>query len=422
MENSMLRNSKWGKFVVFYSLTILFIIFQKPVLSQSPCQDYFINELISGTDEKCELSPGTPLNFCRRMKGISINRDLLFDVSKWEGYDTQYLTLIKNGGIAGSMTLKLIEKELVVTFMGCGGTNVYSISSSEDEYNSWLEEKPLREKQKAENLLNEQKQKEKEKLKAEKINQIIEKHNLKSYYKEVDSALVNPIIRKNEKFRKILEVCNVDTFIIEFKDGQLSRINNKVFSALDAYCEKCWQLQRVGTHLEGMNKQYLSSSEKAKIQEQERDIYFTCKSEKTAVGFRSFQLLDLFSSYINKDTLIEGYRIPINSRITIFLNQRPDSLIDDLYIPSKWKDKKLYFAKESFSDKKYKWDGYFSEIKTQNFEEDFKNVRIQYSDYKYVVIQKSIFSKIYANNIYVGTRIQPKARAQSFYKYKKIKT
>ena len=72
------------------------------------CDEYYINELISGGDEQCYFPQGSPVRFCPRLKGIAIN-GTSFDVMQWDGISTQYLTLTKNGGIAGTLVLKLNE-------------------------------------------------------------------------------------------------------------------------------------------------------------------------------------------------------------------------------------------------------------------------------------------------------------------------
>lgn len=102
----------------------------------SQCDEYYINELISGSDDVCYFPNGSPVRFCPRLKGISIN-GLTLDVMQWDGYSTQYLTLTKNGGIAGTMVLKLKEKELVVNLQGCGGSRTYSISLTKSEYSNY---------------------------------------------------------------------------------------------------------------------------------------------------------------------------------------------------------------------------------------------------------------------------------------------
>ena len=112
----------------------LYVVSVNIVFSQ--CDEYYINELISGVDDKCYFPEGSPVRFCPRLKGIAIN-GTTFDVMQWDGISTQYLTLTKNGGIAGTIVLKLKEKELLVNLNGCGGARTYSISLNKAEFSQW---------------------------------------------------------------------------------------------------------------------------------------------------------------------------------------------------------------------------------------------------------------------------------------------
>jgi hypothetical protein len=131
----------------------------------SQCDEYYINELISGVDDKCYFPAGSPIRFCPKLKGMAIN-GTTFDVMQWDGISTQYLTLTKNGGIAGTVVLKLKEKELLVNLQGCGGKSTYSISITKSELEQWIANKPERDKAKTDELLKRQ---EEEKKKLENI-------------------------------------------------------------------------------------------------------------------------------------------------------------------------------------------------------------------------------------------------------------
>lgn len=103
------------------------------------CDEYYINELISGNDDKCYFEGGTKVRFCPNLQGMAIG-ELTLDIYQWDGISTQYITVTKNGGIAGTIVLKLNEKELLLNLNGCGGSRTYSISLSKNKYEQWLGE------------------------------------------------------------------------------------------------------------------------------------------------------------------------------------------------------------------------------------------------------------------------------------------
>ena len=111
---------------------LLFIVTFFNSQSIAQCDEYYVNELIAGNDDKCPVPDGSPVRFCPGLNGIAVN-GTTFNVSRWDGMSTQYLTLTKNGGIAGTMVLKLKERELKINFYGCGGSVTYSISLNERE-------------------------------------------------------------------------------------------------------------------------------------------------------------------------------------------------------------------------------------------------------------------------------------------------
>jgi hypothetical protein len=118
---------------LFFIITLL-----SSVYSFGQCDEYYINELVSGPEERYFPS-GSPIRFCPKLKGVALN-GYDFNVSQWSGISTQYLTLTKNGGIAGSLTLSISERTLKVNLNGSTGIQVYSISLTIDEYNSYVSE------------------------------------------------------------------------------------------------------------------------------------------------------------------------------------------------------------------------------------------------------------------------------------------
>jgi hypothetical protein len=156
------------------SVSLFFCAIFISFFGKSQCDEYYINGLISGSDEKCLLPEGSPIRFCPRLKGVSLN-GYAFDTYQWNGITTQYITLSKDGGIAGTLVLKLEEKEFVVNLNGCGGSRTYSISFSQQEHNLWVANKSTRDKEKADKLKREEEQKiREEQQKLQAINQLIE--------------------------------------------------------------------------------------------------------------------------------------------------------------------------------------------------------------------------------------------------------
>jgi hypothetical protein len=105
--------------------------------SYAQCDEYYINALISGPEESV-FQQGSPIRFCPK-RSVSINGFNL-DVYQWNGYDPQYITVKKNGGIAGTLVLKIEEKELVINLTGSPGSQVYSIFTTKREFEDAMAE------------------------------------------------------------------------------------------------------------------------------------------------------------------------------------------------------------------------------------------------------------------------------------------
>jgi hypothetical protein len=125
-------------FLFCFSITVQF--------SFGQCDEYYLNELISGSDEKCSFPSGSPVRFCPSLRGVSIN-GYAFDTFQWDGISTQHISLTKDGGVAGTLVLKLKERELVVNLNGCGGKRTYSISFNKEEFNEYFRKKELKERE-----------------------------------------------------------------------------------------------------------------------------------------------------------------------------------------------------------------------------------------------------------------------------------
>ncbi|MBM3455102.1 MAG: hypothetical protein FJX80_08135 [Bacteroidetes bacterium] len=379
-------------------LFFLTVSFTSSVFAQ--CDEYYINELISGVDDKCYFPEGSPVRFCPRLKGIAIN-GTTFDVMQWDGISTQYLTLTKNGGIAGTMVLKLKEKELLVNLNGCGGARTYSISLNQQEHNLWVANKPIREKEKEERLKREEEQKLQDELKAKKIEKIIKEHNLEGYYVNVDTSIVNNAIRNNDKFRKILELYDKDTLVIEFTDGKISNSAVLALDLVDSYCNKTWYYVRTDEF------RRLPFEEQKKINDSWYDF---CRREQSAWGYQYFSFSELFRINPYKDTIIEGERIPLkNFRVIIILEHKTTASVKQTnYIgaPQKFLGRKLYISFEPFSEKGLKYGGYYSFNPIENFEEATERLKCSISyerSDKDMYLKGPILKTVTANNIFIST-------------------
>jgi hypothetical protein len=168
-----------------------FLLFINTVNAQ--CDEYYINELISGVDDNCYFPSGSPVRFCPGLRGIAINGKT-FNVMQWDGISTQYLTLTLNGGIAGTLVLKLKEQELLLNLNGCGGARTYSISLNKREYQEYTEKKEREQ------------------------NYIIEQAKLKD---RTTKTNINAAIKSNDFFKALVLLQDLN-----FEDGDLlSKIN-----------------------------------------------------------------------------------------------------------------------------------------------------------------------------------------------------
>lgn len=233
--------------------TLIFLISFFNYQSLAQCDEYYVNELIAGNDDNCPVPDGSPVRFCPSLNGIAVN-GVTFNVMKWDGISTQYLTLTKNGGIAGTMVLKLKEKELKINFHGCGGSVTYSISFNEREYKIAAERKRKEaerrlaaEKLRIERLDNELHQELLTLLENQKIDDALNAYNRMSRSKrnELQSKISKPfqtyyeskpVILSTTEIKKIIEDniqvfsnFNVGTYNVEIGiDGQTKGLSTNV--------------------------------------------------------------------------------------------------------------------------------------------------------------------------------------------------
>ena len=125
------------------NIYLLFLLIISAPYSFGQCDEYYLNELISGNDTKCYFPNGSPIRFCPNLDGIAIN-GMTLDAIQWTGISTQQITLAKNGGNAGSLTLKLKEKEVTMNLYGCLGERTYSISMNNKELDDFYKSKDIK--------------------------------------------------------------------------------------------------------------------------------------------------------------------------------------------------------------------------------------------------------------------------------------
>jgi hypothetical protein len=401
--NSLLR-----PYLVLLFLSVLSI---NSIFSQ--CDEYYINELISGVDETCSFPSGSPVRFCAGLNGMAIN-GTTFDVMQWDGISTQYLTLTKNGGIAGTVVLKLNEKELLVNLYGCGGARTYSISLNKSEFDNWIIEKPNREKIKTEELLRQQEDEINKKIQADKLDSLIRKNNLDDFYITIDKSIVNEAIKQNAKFRKIIELSDKDTLIFEFKNGKLSHRNFNY--SYNDYCSKLWYFTRTEEY------RRLPSEKQDSI---ERLHYEMCRREKTVhFGYSYYKIQDFFPTFsFRYDTIIDNTSIPLNNfRIFIVKNNSSSTVVNAIFAPSKYSEKKLFIYDSKFTDK-YQYDGYYTTVSAKGFEPIFQSEKTQitYTDDigKDIAMSITKFNLIYVDDIFIAK--ENLGEQTVIYKFKKIK-
>ncbi len=350
----------------------------------SQCDEYYINELISGVDDKCYFPAGSPVRFCPKLKGIAIN-GTTFDVMQWDGISTQYLTLTKNGGIAGTVVLKLNEKELLVNLNGCGGARTYSISMNNLEYQKWSENKSneLKLKQESEKLEDERK---------ESNIKLLESYGLKEHVKYIGVEKLEEKIQKNIQTRAsfnnkifgiLMVYCNIDSVVIDYRDGKI--VNSNV-------------------DFNGVRKEAIKSLENFRNTQESRDI-----SEReyqnfffNAKDFDSLVVLNYLNDYftfMNTDTTIDGKVIPLTSRLTIKLEHKYQDITRRASIDTRLNGQKVYFNFDSKTFVLNPKDGY-SYLDPNNFihigyYEGKNKMKVIYSTYKLT----------YLNDFYLGRNL-----------------
>jgi hypothetical protein len=188
------------------------------VYSFGQCNEYYINELISGPTERF-FGSGSPIRFCPKEKGVVLN-GYIYDTYQWEGISTQYITLTKDGGIAGNLVLSLKEKTLLVSVFGSPGDQLYSLSFDKLEYESFLKENKNREEtrdKKLKAIIEENLQK----------NEYFKAYNLYNQIKIKDNSLESRVMQKWVPFSDSINN-EYETYKLEFE--RISEIKKLEYS------------------------------------------------------------------------------------------------------------------------------------------------------------------------------------------------
>ena len=426
------------------------------------CDEYYINELISGNDDKCYFEGGTKVRFCPNLQGMAIG-EFTLDISQWDGISTQYITVTKNGDIAGTVVLKLNEKELLLNLNGCGGSRTYSISLSKNKYEQWLNDKPSRDLAKQQQALRLQEQKMKFQQDSINIQRIKAENNLNSYFKILDSVTVNHILDYTY-LSGICTIINVDTITIDYINRKTyvnfdkAHVNVDYHNSSD-YCERMKQIYSfVKSSYSNDNKplianKHLSWDENDQLFSGMHSYFSRCELDASKGGgwtTKEYKLEDFFSqdpdqarhhhdlTEINIDTIIDGYKIPLNVRFQIVLSKKTSYSTDVIYKPVKYKDSQLFYSNEDFKNKSFNkmplpsalrpptWEegyvlsGYYSLTYTEG-SYPLPNIVLgpNLDDPKYLIIEKTKYNLLYANNILIQKQFDSKTN--EVYKFKKVK-
>ena len=428
-----------------FSFLFFLICFQH--ISHSQCDEYYINELRSGNEGNCKYKSGAKLRFCANSGTISIdaaNGRQTFKIIKTDFPDkstfgTQLFTLAQGGGQVGMAKLIMEDKTFSMQINGCGGSRTYNISLSKSDYNEWVKEKPIRDKEK----LEAEKKANEEETRQQKIKTLMEKHNLDAYQK-IDTAKVNDLIRDTTNFfgqmLKVHPIFNEikdegDSLIIYFdNDGNFEKSNIPISRLLGGYCSDLDRRMepfiasiRKGNHQVYQSKEYKEIDDE-QYQYCQRDHWWQERWIKNYLN-------GLFwSETKGRDTIIENITIPLKSKLVITFSTKDVINCVGVYAPYKHEGKDLFLLPidDSFvNNPQYSVNGniimgYYTDKNTGNLEnivEKYKfKQQIEYIDKKRVNLRarfEYFGTYKYVNGILVSKNYPTYISVE--YVYKKIK-
>lgn len=408
-------------------LSAIFII--QSLISFGQCFKLYVKEHYGG-DPICILSNDSELEICEK-KGTSCYRGgtiiggkctfyiqnvrMSGDVITYDfGIDecTPYFYAPKYGELIINTQTKNFGFKIDNDF----GTYSYY---NENEASKYREQQRInkeeKEKEKAENLLKQQEYEKNAKLKAEKIKNLIDAHNLNNYSKTIKQSTINEAIKGNVKFRKIIELADKDTILFEIINGSISKMNFNY--SFDNYCQYLWDYQRTAEY------RSLTNKEQDSIRSLSKEM---CLGDKRSyLDYESFRIKDFFpKNTFQHDTIIENTRIPLNNfKIVIVKNKKLFFDATHIWAPKKYEGEKLYLFKEPFKTR-LEWAGYFTNSNAQNFTEISvtEKVPIKYTNdvsRKDLVISGDLCNMTFVDNILI--KKEKVGKRSDWYKFKKIK-
>jgi hypothetical protein len=182
------------------------------------------------------------------------------------------------------------------------------------------------------------------------------------------------------------------------------------------YCSKLWYFTRTEEY------RRLPSEKQDSI---ERLHYEMCRREKTVhFGYSYYKIQDFFPTFsFRYDTIIDNTSIPLNNfRIFIVKNNSSSTVVNAIFAPSKYSEKKLFIYDSKFTDK-YQYDGYYTTVSAKGFEPIFQSEKTQitYTDDigKDIAMSITKFNLIYVDDIFIAK--ENLGEQTVIYKFKKIK-
>ena len=341
----------------FLSILFLETILWCP-LSYSQCDEYYINEIISGNEETCYIRPGTKVRFCPKLKGMAIG-EFTYDILQWDGISTQYITVTKNGGIVGRIVLFLNEKELLVNLNGCGSSRTYSISLNKSQLQDFYTKKDNAIIEDINSLVD---KKEYEKA-LDLTSTLMQKSNYKNFSKLEKLCNDNRIPIYRELISKTKEEINNKNYLIAAKfiseiklPTNLDQVETKNYQDLKSFIEsELKTLYKDSVIIVNTNFQFSNSNEEFKINDKEirfkqeiinhldslRDGNYFLRIEK--INDERFErIYKIKSQILNFDIVAKRFGIVVNHENgSLWLTILPGVPASKLGLPSKIKVKSI---------------------------------------------------------------------------------
>lgn len=363
---------------LFFIITLL-----SSVYSFGQCDEYYINELVSGPEDRY-FPTGSEIRFCPKLKGVALN-GYDFDVSQWQGISTQYLTLTKNGGIAGSLTLSTSERTLKVNLNGSPGVHVYSISLSVDEYNSYVGEYRRKQQEKVQEEINIKKRIE-ESISNERY---FEAFNLLKNSGLSDSVLSRKVYSNWSPIEDKLDYLYKDYLndFEKFKKESLMKFNENRETFL---AENKNILIKTNCSIKGID--YLELKENDYIKSNEKFAYLIKKDDKYLIYPLGYGFNRFFSEkYADKIEIKYGVNSnDLKPAILIYSNGQ---LIDSLIVVNSL-SKDVETIEYDYSEKlKESFLKYETEYYSKYFEQKFPKLKLNLNDSEIIEVNFKLISR-----------------------------